>query len=47
MQYVCMNIYILCMCMSACVLSLFSHVQLCVTLGTVAHQAPLSMGSSR
>ena len=25
----------------------FSHVQLCVTLWTVAHQAPLSMGFSR
>ena len=25
----------------------FSHVQLFVTLWTVAHQAPLSMGSSR
>ena len=28
-------------------LSRFSHVQLCVTLWTVAHQAPLSMGFSR
>ena len=28
-------------------LSCFSHVQLCVTLCTVAHQAPLSMGFSR
>ena len=28
-------------------LSHFSHVQLCVTLWTVAHQAPLSMGFSR
>ena len=25
----------------------FSHVQLCVMLWTVAHQAPLSMGFSR
>ena len=34
---------------SACVLvlSLFSHVQLCVTPWTVAHQAPLSKGFSR
>ena len=30
-----------------CVLSLFSHVWLFVTLCTVAHQAPLSMGFSR
>ena len=31
----------------ACMLSRFSHVQLFVTLWTVAHQAPLSMGFSR
>ena len=31
----------------ACVLSRFSHVPLFVTLWTVAHQAPLSMGFSR
>ena len=31
----------------ASVLSHFSHVQLCATLWTVAHQAPLSMGLSR
>ena len=31
----------------ACVLSSFSHVQLCVTLWTVAHQAHLPMGFSR
>ena len=30
-----------------CVLSCFSNVQLFVTPGTVAHQAPLSMGFSR
>ena len=30
-----------------CMLSHFSHVLLFVTLWTVAHQAPLSMGSSR
>ena len=30
----------------ACMLSLFSHVQLCVTSWTVAHQPPLSMGFS-
>ena len=30
-----------------CMLSCFSHVQLCATLGTVAHQAPLSKGFSR
>ena len=29
------------------VLSHFSHVQLCVTLWTVAHQAPLFIGFSR
>ena len=33
--------------MRACVLSLFSHVQLFATLWTVARQAPLSMGFSR
>ena len=33
--------------MHTCVLSRFSHVQLCVTLWTVASQAPLSMGFSR
>ena len=31
----------------ACMLSCFSHVQLCVTLWTVASQAPLSIGFSR
>ena len=31
----------------ACVLSCFSQVRLFVTLWTVAHQAPLSMGSPR
>ena len=31
----------------ACMLSLFSHVRLFVTLWTVAHQAPLSMGFTR
>ena len=30
-----------------CVLSRFSHVQLSVTIWTVAHQAPLSMEFSR
>ena len=35
--------YLLCVFMLHC----FSHVQLCVTLWTVAHQAPLSMGFSR
>ena len=30
-----------------CVLSCFSHVQLFVTLWTVARQAPLAMGFSR
>ena len=32
---------------AACMLSRFSHVQLSVTLCSVAHQAPLSMGFSR
>ena len=30
-----------------CLLSHFGRVQLCATLWTVAHQAPLSMGFSR
>ena len=34
-------------CMHACVLSCFSCLQLCVTLWTAAHQAPLSTGFSR
>ena len=34
-------------CTCACMLSLFSHVQLFATLWTVARQAPLSMGFSR
>ena len=33
--------------MRVCVLSCFSHVQLCATLWTVALQAPSSMGFSR
>ena len=33
--------------MSVCVLSCFSHIQLYVTLWTIACQAPLSMGFSR
>ena len=33
--------------MHACMLSCFSHVQLCATLWTVARQAPLSVGFSR
>ena len=40
-----MNFSILCL--PACMLSHFSHVQLFETQGTVAHQAPLSMGFSR
>ena len=35
------------LCLCACILSCFSHVQLFVTLWTVACQAPLSMGLSR
>ena len=34
-------------CMHACILSSFICVQLCVTLWTITHQAPLSMGFSR
>ena len=34
-------------CLSAYVLSHFSHVQLFVTLWTVSRQAPLTMGLSR
>ena len=33
--------------MHACMLSCLIHVQLFVTPGTVAHQAPLSIGFSR
>ena len=33
--------------LSACMLSCFSRVQLFMTLWTVAHQAPLSLGFSR
>ena len=33
--------------MHVCVLNCFSHVRLCATLWTAAHQAPLSMGFSR
>ena len=34
-------------CMHACMLSCFSHVQLCATPWTAAHQAPPSTGFSR
>ena len=34
-------------CMHACMLSHFSHVRLCETPQTAAHQAPLSLGFSR
>ena len=33
--------------MHACMLSHFSCVRLCATLGTAAHQAPVSTGFSR
>ena len=39
--------WVYCVCVWACVLSCFSHVQLFATLWTVAHQAPLSMGFSK
>ena len=42
----CVCVYV-CVCMHICTLSHFSHVQLFVTLWTVAHQAPLSVGFSR
>ena len=32
---------------ASCMLSCFSHVPLCTTLWTAAHQAPLYMGFSR
>ena len=35
------------LCYCACLLSPFSHVQLSVTLWTVGHQAPLTMGLSK
>ena len=35
------------LCILCAVLSHFSHVQFCVTLWTIAHQAPLSMGFSK
>ena len=44
------DMYTLCVCVCVCVvrmLSRFSHVQLCGTLWTVAHQAPLSMEFSQ
>ena len=34
-------------CNHACMLRCFSHIRLCATPWTVAHQAPLSMGFSR
>ena len=37
----------MCVCVCVCVLGHFSHVQLFVTIWTVARQAPLSMGFSR
>ena len=33
--------------MYVCMVSCLSHIQLFVTLWTIAHQAPLSMGFSR
>ena len=44
---VCVCVCIYNACVRVCMLSHFSHVQLCVALWTVAHQAPLSMGFSR
>ena len=42
-----LRIFLIIRTLHACVLSLFGHVQLCVTLWTIAHQAPLSVGFSR
>ena len=39
--------FVLIVCIYACLLVRFSHVQLSVILRTVACQAPLSMGFSR
>ena len=36
-----------CVCVCVCVLSRFSHVQLFVTIWTIARQAPLFMGFPR
>ena len=36
-----------CVCVCVCVFSCFSHVHLCVTLWTIAHQSPLSIAFSR
>ena len=43
-QFVLFIVFLIYLCV--CVLIHFSHVLLCVTLWTVAHQAPLSMGFS-
>ena len=43
-SYACVYVFVF---IRTCVLSCFSCVRLCVTLWTVAHQAPLSMGFSR
>ena len=40
----CVCVYV---CVCVCTLSRFSCVQLCATLWTIVHQAPLSMGFSR
>ena len=41
------KILYVCVCTCTCVQRHFSHAQLFVTLWTIAHQAPLSMGFSR
>ena len=43
---VCVCTVCVCVCVCVCVLSCFSHVRLFVTLWTVAHQPPLTMGFS-
>ena len=45
-SYIC-SLQTVCVCVCMCVFSRFSHVQLFVTLWTVACQPPLSMGFSR
>ena len=47
-SYICsLQTVCVCVCVCVCVFSRFSHVQLFVTLWTVACQPPLSMGFSR
>ena len=45
--YIHISVYVYMYLYAACLLSCFSYVRLFVTLWTVVHQAPLSMGFSR